>query len=53
VPTLHLVAGEDRIVPPESAPDGEQIVIASGHVGMIVGRARGQLHKALCDFLGE
>jgi polyhydroxyalkanoate synthase len=53
VPALHLVAGEDRIVPPESAPDGERIVIASGHVGMIVGRARGQLHKALGDFLAS
>ena len=53
VPALHLVAGEDRIVPPESAPDGDQVVIASGHVGMIVGRARGQLHKALGDFLAS
>jgi polyhydroxyalkanoate synthase len=53
VPTLHLVAGEDRIVPPESAPEGEQIVIASGHVGMVVGRARAQLHKALSGFLAE
>ena len=53
VPTLHLVAGEDRIVPPESAPEGEQIPIASGHVGMIVGRARAQLHQALLRFLAS
>jgi polyhydroxyalkanoate synthase len=50
---LHLVAGDDRIVPPESAPDGEQVAIASGHVGMVVGRARNQLHKALRDFLAS
>ena len=53
VPTLHLVAGEDRIVPPDSAPDGEQIHIASGHVGMVVGRARAQLHEALRHFLAS
>ena len=51
VPALHLVAGDDRIVPPASAPAGEQIVIASGHVGMIVGRARTRLHAALAEFL--
>ena len=53
VPTLHLVAGEDRIVPPASAPDGEQRHIASGHVGMIVGRARTQLHESLRRFLAD
>jgi polyhydroxyalkanoate synthase subunit PhaC len=53
VPTLHLVAGEDRIVPPESAPDGDQRRIASGHVGMIVGRARTQLHQAIGGFLSD
>jgi polyhydroxyalkanoate synthase len=53
VPALHLVAGEDRIVPPETAPEGEQIRIASGHVGMIVGRARAQLHQALLQFLAS
>ena len=53
VPALHLVAGQDRIVPPSSAPDGSQVVIASGHVGMIVGRARTQLHKALGEFLAS
>lgn len=53
VPTLHLVAGEDRIVPPASAPDGEQVIIDSGHVGMIVGRARNQLHEAVSAFLAS
>jgi polyhydroxyalkanoate synthase len=52
VPTLHLVAGQDRIVPAASAPEGEQQLIAAGHVGMIVGRARGQLHAAVERFLG-
>ena len=53
VPTLHLVAAEDRIVPPSSAADGDQIIIPSGHVGMIVGRARFQLHRALDQFLAD
>lgn len=53
VPTLHLVAGEDRIVPAASAPQGEQEVIASGHVGMIVGRARNRLHESLRRFLAS
>jgi poly[(R)-3-hydroxyalkanoate] polymerase subunit PhaC len=53
VATLHLVAGEDRIVPPASAPDGEQIAIASGHVGMIVGGARARLHESLRRFLAS
>lgn len=53
VPTLHLVAGEDRIVPPATAPAGEQHIIASGHVGMVVGRARAQLHEALRGFLAS
>ena len=53
VPALHLVAGKDRIVPAASAPEGGQIVIASGHVGMIVGRARVRLHEALAAFLAD
>jgi polyhydroxyalkanoate synthase len=53
VPTLHLVAGDDRIVPPASAPTGNQTIIASGHVGMIVGRARNRLHQALGQFLAD
>jgi len=53
VPTMHLIAGDDLIVPPASAPDGNQVVIRSGHVGMIVGRARAQLHRVLEDFLAD
>ena len=53
VPALHLVAGNDQIVPPASTPRGDQEVIASGHVGMIVGRARVRLHDALAAFLAE
>ena len=53
VPALHLVAGDDRIVPPATAPAGEQIRIASGHVGMVVGRARTELHSALRHFLAS
>jgi poly(3-hydroxyalkanoate) synthetase len=53
VPVLHCVAGKDQIVPPSTAPDGEQIVIASGHVGMVVGRARTQPHRVLLEFLAD
>ncbi len=53
VPTLHLVAGGDRIVPAATAPEGDRQPIAAGHVGMIVGRARHQLHAALGKFLAD
>jgi polyhydroxyalkanoate synthase len=51
VPALHILAGNDRIAPPQTAPAGPSVSIASGHVGMIVGSARGQLHQALRAFL--
>ena len=51
VPALHLVAQNDRIAPPTTAPCGERVAIASGHVGMIVGSARHKLHEALRQFL--
>jgi polyhydroxyalkanoate synthase len=51
VPSLHLAAEHDRIAPAATAPAGERIDIPSGHVGMIVGSARGQLHRALDAFL--
>jgi polyhydroxyalkanoate synthase subunit PhaC len=51
VPVLHLTAEHDRIAPAATAPAGERISIPSGHVGMIVGSARGQLHEALEEFL--
>jgi polyhydroxyalkanoate synthase len=52
VPALHVTAGHDRIAPESTAPAGEKVGIASGHVGMIVGSARHQLHEKLRSFLG-
>jgi polyhydroxyalkanoate synthase len=51
VPALHITAAHDRIAPESTAPAGPTIGIASGHVGMIVGSARHQLHDALRTFL--
>jgi len=51
VPALHILAGTDRIAPAATAPSGERVEISSGHVGMIVGSARGQLHEKLRRFL--
>ena len=50
-PSLHLTAERDRIAPAATAAAGETIGIASGHVGMIVGSARAQLHEELQRFL--
>jgi polyhydroxyalkanoate synthase len=50
-PALHLLAGRDLIAPPETAPSGETIALAAGHVGMIVGSARSKLHDELRRFL--
>jgi polyhydroxyalkanoate synthase len=47
VPALHFTAGRDRIAPAATAPAGDSVPVASGHVGMIVGRAREQLHAGL------
>jgi polyhydroxyalkanoate synthase subunit PhaC len=51
VPLLHVLAERDRIAPAPTAPRGETIGIATGHVGMIVGSARTELHAALKRFL--
>ena len=51
VPALHLLAGSDRIAPPQTAPAKRATTIASGHVGMIVGSARKVLHEELKRFL--
>jgi polyhydroxyalkanoate synthase subunit PhaC len=51
VPALHVLAGHDRIAPSATAARGEAISIPSGHVGMVVGSARGQLHEVLRRFL--
>ena len=37
----------DKAAPAATAPAGETIGIASGHVGMIVGSTRTQLHETL------
>jgi polyhydroxyalkanoate synthase len=50
-PLLNLLAITDRIAPAATAPPGRSIGIKSGHVGMIVGSARGQLHAELKAFL--
>lgn len=52
VPTLHILAANDRIAPAATAPSGESLAIPTGHVGMIVGSARARLHDALNAFLG-
>jgi polyhydroxyalkanoate synthase len=51
VPSLHLTAERDLIAPPQTAPAGDVVAIASGHVGMIVGSARHRLHDSLARFL--
>jgi len=51
VPALHVLAGNDRIAPPETAPAGPNVSLPAGHVGMIVGSARKTLHETLADFL--
>jgi polyhydroxyalkanoate synthase len=51
VPALHLTAERDLIAPAATAPHGNVVGIASGHVGMIVGSARDALHARLKDFL--
>ena len=50
-PALHLTAERDRIAPALTVPTGETVGIPSGHVGMIVGSARAQLHRELAGFL--
>ena len=52
VPTLHILAANDRIAPAATAAAGETVAIPTGHVGMIVGSARARLHEALNTFLG-
>jgi polyhydroxyalkanoate synthase len=52
VPVLHLTAERDLIAPPQTVASGEVVAIPTGHVGMIVGSARMQLHEELRRFLG-
>jgi polyhydroxyalkanoate synthase len=51
-PLLNISASADRITPAAAAPTGTTVQIDSGHVGMIVGSARAQLHEVLAEFLG-
>ena len=51
LPMLHLTAGRDRIAPAATAPHGPAENLAAGHVGMVVGSARHDLHRALARFL--
>jgi polyhydroxyalkanoate synthase len=53
-PLLHFTANADRIVPADTAAQGERIACPAGHVGMIVGRgARPHLHDPLRDWLAR
>ena len=52
-PGLHLLAARDHIVPAATAPPGDTVAIDAGHVGMIVGRARHELHQRLGDYLAD
>lgn len=51
IPAVHLTAERDLIAPPQTVASGEVVAISSGHVGMIVGSARRELHEALKAFL--
>ncbi len=56
-PILDVIAGADRIVPPQAAVSalgiGTALQLDAGHVGMVVGRrARSLLWEPLADFLG-
>lgn len=59
LPSLVLVPGKDRIVPPESAlalaetlPNGHCRVIATGHIGMMTGRlAQTKVYRPLARWL--
>lgn len=50
-PLLNITAASDRITPAPTAPGGECLPIAAGHVGIVVGSARAKLHECLNDFL--
>jgi polyhydroxyalkanoate synthase len=51
VPTVHCTASRDRITPAATAAAGPSEQIAAGHVGMVIGSARTQLHAHLRRFL--
>jgi polyhydroxyalkanoate synthase len=51
VPVLHCTASRDRITPAATAAAGPSEQIPAGHVGMVIGSARSQLHARLRAFL--
>lgn len=51
VPTLNVLAMQDRISPRDAAPDGDNALLDAGHVGMVVGSARSRLHEILRSVL--
>ena len=51
VPLLHLLASRDRIAPADTAAPGKAVQVRAGHVGMVVGSARTELHRHLSTFL--
>ena len=53
VPLLNIIAMNDRISPPDAAPGGDHVPLGAGHVGMIVGSARSELHEAIAAFLHD
>lgn len=50
-PLLNIAAANDRITPAAACPRGDTRQIDAGHVGMVVGSARSELHRLLNDFL--
>jgi polyhydroxyalkanoate synthase len=51
VPILHCTASRDRITPAATCAAGPSERILAGHVGMVIGSARRQLHAVLNAFL--
>jgi polyhydroxyalkanoate synthase len=51
VPMLNVMATNDRISPRAAGPNGDNALIAAGHVGMIVGSARTDLQALARHFL--
>jgi polyhydroxyalkanoate synthase subunit PhaC len=49
-PLLNVTAASDRITPAATAPPGNKVQIAAGHVGMVVGSASTKLHEELQAF---
>jgi polyhydroxyalkanoate synthase len=50
-PVLHCTASRDAIAPGATAAEGPTQHLDAGHVGMIVGSARHELHALLRHFL--